>query len=906
MHVHDLFGNMPVRVKQRSLTWDGQEQEKLWEKLINKLVALILAWSSPVTLTIKNSENAKKLLVRAKSDPRLILPGIKSGTGSFDVSVVRSVLSQAGYVEPSDWSKWIETSIETSSISIHGAISLQPSPGKYAQFISMGIHHVDPEFNRILYDEVNQRFASSDFGQEDDGPERAKSPRKQNRKRLHHNGSTLKQLRGGGKSVDRWPMFFIRIEILGGLKVRWNSNLDGETENVLLNICSPLNAMIVKFLDDHHLRPRTKRLKSHAETRHGASVSPLQDRRLSESRQSRDGFPNLAVRDSCLSVGEDSLEIISSRIAQSDQFEKTDKVCDAITREGAISRSMLFHKRSDRNSYVGHAFSAWSRIKSGNRGELDELLCQSKIPKRKRDSLKAVDAASDSTIFSIPSTPESLAEVRPIRKAAEKTCQTDSSIMNGDTEGTVSWEGRASLQVNSSVTNGPENDSSLDDFIQWTNPISGATIMLSARTGLEVRQPLRQPVLGSKSETTTLCRPRPKLLKARLDHSLSDPLGKLEEGSWVSELLKTWNNPVFNRCEEKIPLLSFEGPEKGHQCWGSSPSQAFSESTSLFMAKLSKEALSRSRLIAQIDQKYLLVCMQLRVEEGRQAEGKFRSYQVLVIIDQHAADERIRVEGLLADLCRGPNPEASTIPHAICPQSAIATVILTPPSSFIISHQEQMLFTAYASHFARWGILYSLESPVESEKSEPSRNLQASQLVVRALPDAIAERCRADRTILIDLLRTEVWQRKDAGPGPSTSTAWSRRPARPTSHGSHGEDEPTPPDWLRQGGSCPPGILSLINSRACRSAIMFNDALTRPECQMLLQKLSQCAFPFQCAHGRPSMVPLVNLREGDGDGLGIAPGLLTTRDERSGGHGERDFGSAWRSWMKERTRGPEE
>lgn len=40
---------------------------------------------------------------------------------------------------------------------------------------------------------------------------------------------------------------------------------------------------------------------------------------------------------------------------------------------------------------------------------------------------------------------------------------------------------------------------------------------------------------------------------------------------------------------------------------------------------------------------------------------------------------------------------------------------------------------------------------------------------------------------------------------------------------------------------------------------MFNDLLTLEQCSDLLHRLVRCAFPFQCAHGRPSMVPIVDL-----------------------------------------------
>jgi DNA mismatch repair protein MLH3 len=40
---------------------------------------------------------------------------------------------------------------------------------------------------------------------------------------------------------------------------------------------------------------------------------------------------------------------------------------------------------------------------------------------------------------------------------------------------------------------------------------------------------------------------------------------------------------------------------------------------------------------------------------------------------------------------------------------------------------------------------------------------------------------------------------------------------------------------------------------------MFNDNLSKEQCQELVLRLADCVFPFQCAHGRPSMVPLVDL-----------------------------------------------
>jgi DNA mismatch repair protein MLH3 len=73
---------------------------------------------------------------------------------------------------------------------------------------------------------------------------------------------------------------------------------------------------------------------------------------------------------------------------------------------------------------------------------------------------------------------------------------------------------------------------------------------------------------------------------------------------------------------------------------------------------------------------------------------------------------------------------------------------------------------------------------------------------------------------------------------------------------------------------------------------MFNDVLTLEECKDLVQRLAKCAFPFQCAHGRPSMVPIVDL------GVGNTSFGSEMAHEKKVGSGEllRDL----RSWAKKK------
>jgi len=48
----------------------------------------------------------------------------------------------------------------------------------------------------------------------------------------------------------------------------------------------------------------------------------------------------------------------------------------------------------------------------------------------------------------------------------------------------------------------------------------------------------------------------------------------------------------------------------------------------------------------------------------------------------------------------------------------------------------------------------------------------------------------------------------------------------------------------------PRHLLDLINSKACRGAIMFGDTLRVEQCERLVSELADSRFPFQCAHGR--------------------------------------------------------
>lgn len=57
----------------------------------------------------------------------------------------------------------------------------------------------------------------------------------------------------------------------------------------------------------------------------------------------------------------------------------------------------------------------------------------------------------------------------------------------------------------------------------------------------------------------------------------------------------------------------------------------------------------------------------------------------------------------------------------------------------------------------------------------------------------------------------------------------------------------------------PPRVPALLNSKACRSAIMFGDVLSREVCAQLVGRLRGTRRFDICAHGRPTLAPLVDV-----------------------------------------------
>ncbi|KAE8272042.1 hypothetical protein A4X09_0g319 [Tilletia walkeri] len=465
---------------------------------------------------------------------------------------------------------------------------------------------------------------------------------------------------------------------------------------------------------------------------------------------------------------------------------------------------------------------------------------------------------------------------------------------------------RRRLSLEPPITSIDRNDEqSQHSFIEYTHEVTGRKYLIDPRTGnsyeaglvpatqvddqrsclpVDLRSTLQRfgsgrtfgKGVGSAATRSDLF----SIDDTQPDYTTATAVEKSQSGStptWLRSAVAGWKNPVLPLPDEvEIPSLAFSATStdltaltasslasirrretnmllpaiQAHSRFfqdakeasrtvpgGCSHSVDDDDNTRLneIEATLDKETLRSARVLGQVDRKFVLCVVAL----PRADMQRLPSSQALLLIDQHAADERIRVERLLQEYvegCRAGSPHCHKLRE--------------PAEAGLASGEiEALQGNDVVRRCLRRG---GFDLQFQRSKAEPDSQSNSSvRLYVNSIPSVIKERVLAERELLTALIRDFI---ASAGGerGSSLLSHFGEQDVKSSGEGSRF-------GWIGILRTLPRLMLDLIYSRACRGAIMFNDILTQEQCERLVADVAETAFPFQCAHGRPSMLPLVQL-----------------------------------------------
>ncbi|KAK2592498.1 DNA mismatch repair protein [Conoideocrella luteorostrata] len=702
--IRNLFGSMPVRVKQRGLLFsDRTRTDKEWETLIRDMAALLVAWPSEVSLLLREAKTQRETRLRS---------------GNTDLVCRTSRLfTQAGLAESEDAGSWVPVSASSRRVRIKGAISKVPVATRRSQIMCLGIRPVPNSFGtNVLYEEANKIFTLSSFGLVE-GDERDKVQGKPK------------------KGVERWPMFYLEIHLLGAGEGIPVDDVLGDSQHCLQAIIDLLKVVCYGFLKKYCLRPN----------------------RIVRS----DPKPTNAhvLRSSQRRTGQATMRHMSQ----------------AGTRPPSASGDYEFDQPYS-------PFDTWNRIKVGK-------------------------AISTKSTAGCGAEPPDAPNVKPATETPHRLMGDNGELLRtpfGDVD-EIRAVNVTQPQSRDMHGTGDEVSGEVDNSANETTESTGDVHSNSV--------PARKQVL-----------PVHRSLESR-------PKSQPEE--WLQGVLRSWKNPIFETTEPRIPTVhqDLAGTERAVEVrrdgqWSKFFPHAndvqFEAIAMSLSGRVSRSALASAEVIGQVDRKFILLQLPLHTAEGSPSSDPSSA---LIMIDQHAADERYRLEELMSLYFEPSGDRLDAV-----------TQSLERPVLFEVSARECELLQRHHTHFQMWGVIYNIERV---------KDAIGYKIKVSGLPPSILERCRSEPKLIIDLMRREIWQYEDGSLPPRPS----HEPGR---------------SWVSCFHSCPRGILELLHSRSCRSAIMFNDELSMEECIQLVRQLARCAFPFQCAHGRPSMVPVVDVGLGSG------------------------------------------
>ena len=190
----------------------------------------------------------------------------------------------------------------------------------------------------------------------------------------------------------------------------------------------------------------------------------------------------------------------------------------------------------------------------------------------------------------------------------------------------------------------------------------------------------------------------------------------------ISSSRRSWLQPHFELERQQNSHTYFFDPKlAGGQKYNA-------DDTSI---SFSREQLKHAKVIGQVDKKFV-ACI---VGGGSDVAGT--SPETLVLVDQHAADERIRVEQYLSEICQG------FLQHGF--SGGVETWEPKPAVPILLTRLEARTLAnsdTYRHAFERWGLRFAPINNAQEGLTKDTAGDEYLQVWVEAIPDVVSEKVR--------------------------------------------------------------------------------------------------------------------------------------------------------------------
>eukprot|EP00112_Aurelia_sp_Birch-Aquarium-sp1_P019057 Seg4643.3 transcript_id=Seg4643.3/GoldUCD/mRNA.D3Y31 product="DNA mismatch repair protein Mlh3" protein_id=Seg4643.3/GoldUCD/D3Y31 len=273
--------------------------------------------------------------------------------------------------------------------------------------------------------------------------------------------------------------------------------------------------------------------------------------------------------------------------------------------------------------------------------------------------------------------------------------------------------------------------------------------------------------------------------------------------AYVGNFFKEWVNPVFGVAKDTELDAQIKGTLQ-------KPRKLAGEMQGL---QLKRELFENIDVIEQVDNKFIACKVSMKTKASK------KNY--LLLVDQHAAHERIRLENLQKEFLQEF--------HGSTGKKTIGSKQLIPPLELSLTLPQDQCLGSFKDAFAKIGVRFAIQNETTIEE-----NIYISILITE-LPKLFVKpknpmSCETETVLESSTLKAMFYEHIKKYRESSFTVS-----------------------------VIPPAINNVLCSFACHGAIRFGDALTLAECKSIIGSLAHCKLPFQCAHGRPSIAPLLDL-----------------------------------------------